>query len=164
MGLEITRRALTVFSLYKRSSASEPVSMPLWSRSTTSGSMRISLTNRWRRWCKTGRMERSLRKALKMEGSTLADSARKVAPVSMASLREPSLGTLPPKKQGTMRLRQQLQPQQRNDALKADKFLVFKLSLLKTLKIDFKMWCTDINIINFKVSKKELKHLFMFEN
>ena len=61
-----------------------------------------------------------------MEESTLV--ALRVEPVSMTSLKVQELVTLLPKKQGMMRLRQQLLPQQRNE-LNADKFLVFKLSL-----------------------------------
>ena len=129
MASKITRLALMVFSLYKRLSASEPASTPLWSKSTMNGSTRISLTNQWRSWCKTGRMERSQRKAHKLTGNTPV--ASKVVLASMENLRVLLLATLLLKRQGMKRLRQQLQPQQRNELMLTNSWYL-NYPLLKT--------------------------------
>ena len=74
-------------------------------------------------------MERSQRKALKLTGNTLV--ASKVALASLENLRVLLLVTLLPKKQGMMRLRQQLQPQQRNELMLTNSWYL-NYPLLKT--------------------------------
>ena len=105
-----------VCSLCKRSSAWALVWMHPWSRWTTNGSTRIWPMIQWLSWCRSGRMARSPRLALRTAALTRVASATKVALACMGSPTDQSRETLLQKRHPMMR-RKQLQPPPRNERI-----------------------------------------------